>query len=212
MLHSRLEGSLSYQKTRTTLRIAFDNIKNHTYFTSAYTVSSGNRVNHAFDVSQHAGGISLFTAALTQDFTVGPLNWENRLTYQKSSHATALPLPDFNFYSNVYLRFKIARVLHCDFGADIRYFTRYYAPDYVPNIGQYAVQVNTNTSGGDSRVQVGNYPIVNVYANFFLKHARFFIMMSHINAGMGNKDYFLTPHYALNERILRIGLSWNFFN
>ena len=103
-------------------------------------------------------------------------------------------------------------MLHCDFGADVRYFTRYYAPDYAPNIGQYAVQVNTNTSGGDSRVQVGNYPIVNVYANFFLKHARFFIMMSHINAGMGNKDYFLTPHYPLNERILRIGLSWNFFN
>ena len=212
ILHSRLEGCLSYQKTRTTLRVAFDNIKNHTYFTSAYTVSSGNRINHVYDVVQHAGGISVFTASLTQDFTVGPLNWENRLTYQKTSNATALPLPDFNFYSNAYLRFKIARVLHCDFGADVRYFTRYYAPDYAPNIGQYAVQVNTNTVGGESRVQVGNYPIVNVYANFFLKHTRFFIMMSHINSGMGNKDYFLAPHYALNERILRIGLSWNFFN
>jgi len=200
MLHSRLEGSLSYQKTRTTLRVAFDNIKNHTYFTSAYTVSSGNRINHAFDVAQHAGGISLFTAALTQDFTVGPLNWENRLTYQKSSNATALPLPDFNFYSNLYLRFKIARVLHCDFGADVRYFTRYYAPDYVPNIGQYAVQVNTNTSGGDSRVQVGNYPIVNVYANFFLKHARFFIMMSHMGKPKGK----VKPELSLSQIVKNV--------
>ena len=37
-------------------------------------------------------------------------------------------------------------------------------------------------------------------------------MMSHVNAGSGNRQYFLAPHYPLNERILRFGLSWNFFN
>lgn len=35
-------------------------------------------------------------------------------------------------------------------------------------------------------------------------------MMSHINSTAGN--YFLTPHYPLNQRILRFGISWNFFN
>ena len=37
-------------------------------------------------------------------------------------------------------------------------------------------------------------------------------MMSHINAGNGSKQYFYTPHYPLNNRIFRFGLSWNFFN
>ena len=36
-------------------------------------------------------------------------------------------------------------------------------------------------------------------------------MMSHLNASHGG-NYFLTAHYPLNPRILRFGLSWNFFN
>ena len=212
ILHSRIQGILNYQKTRTTLRVAVDEIKNYTYFASSHTITSGKRVNHAITVNQNSGAIHLLTASLSQDFTFGPLNWENVITYQNSSNKTVLPVPTLNLYSNVYLRFKIAHVLRCDFGADVRYFTKYYAPDYVPSLGQYAVQTNTNTTGSDSRVEIGNYPVVNVYANFHLKHTRFFIMMSHLNAGTGKKNYFYTPHYPLNQSILRFGLSWNFFN
>ena len=212
ILHSRIQGILNYQKTRTTLRVAVDEIKNYTYFASSHTITSGKRVNHAITVNQNSGAIHLLTASLSQDFTFGPLNWESVITYQNSSNKTVLPVPTLNLYSNVYLRFKIAHVLRCDFGADVRYFTKYYAPDYVPSLGQYAVQTNTNTAGSDSRVEIGNYPVVNVYANFHLKHTRFFIMMSHLNAGTGKKNYFYTPHYPLNQSILRFGLSWNFFN
>ena len=212
ILHSRIQGILNYQKTRTILRVAVDEIKNYTYFVSSHTITSGKRVNHAITVNQNSGAIHLLTASLSQDFTFGPLNWESVITYQNSSNKTVLPVPTLNLYSNVYLRFKIAHVLRCDFGADVRYFTKYYAPDYVPSLGQYAVQTNTNTTGSDSRVEIGNYPVVNVYANFHLKHTRFFIMMSHLNAGTGKKNYFYTPHYPLNQSILRFGLSWNFFN
>ena len=212
ILHSKIQGILNYQKTRTTLRVAVDEIKNYTYFALSHTITSGKRVNHAITVNQNSGAIHLLTASLSQDFTFGPLNWESVITYQNSSNKTILPVPTLNLYSNVYLRFKIAHVLRCDFGADVRYFTKYYASDYVPSLGQYAVQTNTNTTGSDSRVEIGNYPVVNVYANFHLKHTRFFIMMSHLNAGTGKKNYFYTPHYPLNQSILRFGLSWNFFN
>ena len=212
MLHTRLQGILHYQKTRTTLRIGIDEINNYAYFASSYTVNNGNRVNHAITVHQYGGAINLITVALSQDFTLGPLNWESVITYQKSNNKTVLPVPDFNIYSNLYIKFKIARVLSCDFGADVRYFTKYFAPDYNPGLGQYTVQTNTATDGTDSRIEIGNYPVANVYANFHLKHTRFFIMMSHVNAGTGKKNYFFTPHYPLNQRILRFGLSWNFFN
>ncbi|MBR7093522.1 MAG: hypothetical protein IKI48_01820, partial [Prevotella sp.] len=135
------------------------------------------------------------------------LNWETVLTYQKSSKQDILAVPALNVYTNLYLKFKIAKVLKCDFGADMRLFTKYYAPDYAPGLGQFTIQENEA-----SRVKLGGYPIVNVYANFHLKHTRFFIMMSHVNAGSGSREYFLTPHYPLNGRILRLGLSWNFFN
>ena len=212
IIHSRIQGILNYQKTRTTLRIEIDEIKNYTYFASSYNTVNDNRVNHAIIVKQNNGLIHLLTASISQDFTFGPINWENMITYQNSSNKTVLPVPALNIYSNLYLRFKIAHVLRCDFGADVRYFTKYYAPDYVPILGQYAIQTNTDTNGNDNRIEIGNYPVANVYANFHLKHTRFFIMLSHFNAGTGRKNYFFTPHYPLNQSILRFGLSWNFFN
>lgn len=207
VIHSRIQGMLSWEKTKTKLRVAFDEISNYTYFGLSYQIGENyNRLNNDVHVRQSGDAISLLTLQLYQDFKFGPFNWENVLTYQKSSAEDVLPVPQLNVYSNLYLRFKIAKVLKCDFGADVRYFTKYYAPDYAPGLGQYAVQE------GPNRVEVGNYPILNVYANFHLKQTRFFVMMSHVNAGSGNKMYFLAPHYPLNDSILRFGLSWNFYN
>lgn len=206
-LHSRVEGLFSYRKTNTTLRVAFDEIQNYTYLAMGYNIADDHsRKGNTMEVRQKGGAITLLTLSLSQNFKLGPLNWENVITYQKSTDNDVLPVPDLNIYTNLYLRFKIAQVLKCDFGADGRYFTKYYAPDYSPALGQYAVQT------GDNRVQTGNYPLVNIYANFHLKHTRFFVMMSHVNAGSGNRQYFLTPHYPLNQRVFRFGLSWNFFN
>lgn len=206
-IHSGIEGNFYYSKTRTRLRVAFNEIKEYTYLAMSHSADESlNRTNYAVNVSQEGGAISLITLSLAQDFTFGPINWESVVTYQKSSNSDALPLPTFNIYSNLYLKFKIAKVLKCDFGVDVRYFTKYYAPDYCPGLGLYAVQT------GDDKIETGNYPIANLYANFHLKRTRFFIMMSHVNGGSGNKNYFLTPHYPLNGRVLRFGLSWNFFN
>lgn len=206
-IHSRIEGLFTYEKTHTTLRLAFDNVKDYTYFAMGYNITDDKmRTANTLAVKQQSGAISLLTLELQQDFKLGPLRWENVVTYQKSSNSDVIPVPDLNIYTNLYLRFRIAKVLKCDFGADARYFTKYYAPDYSPAIGQYAVQT------GDYKTEVGNYPLVNVYANFHLQHTRFFVMMSHVNAGQGNRGYFFTPHYPLNERVFRFGVSWNFFN
>lgn len=206
ILHSRIEGQFHYSKTKTTLRVAVDEIQNYTYMAMGYNIADDKRTGNTIDVRQKGGSLSLITLALGQNFKLGPLNWENMITYQKSTDNDVLPVPDLNIYTNLYLRFKIARVLKCDFGADGRFFTKYYAPDYSPALGQYAVQT------GDNRTKVGEYPVVNVYANFHLKQTRFFVMMSHVNAGSGSRDYFFTPHYPLNQRIFRFGVSWNFYN
>lgn len=207
IIHTRIEGKFDYEKTKTTVRVAFDNIKNHTFFAMGYNVTDDyGRTGNTLSVVQKSGAISLLTLELQQKLKLGPLHWDNVITYQKSSDDVALPVPDLNIYTNLFLRFKIARVLKCDFGADARFFTKYYAPDYSPALGQYAVQT------GGHRTEVGNYPIVNVYANFHLQRTRFFVMMSHINAGQGKPDYFLAPHYPLNQRIFRFGVSWNFYN
>lgn len=211
IMHTRLAGTFRLKKLGTRLRVAFDNIKNYTYLAQGYDlVASGDnymRQNTTVEARQHSGNISLITAQLRQDLTfLRALHWDNEITFQKSSNEDVLPVPMVNVYSNLYLRFKIARVLKCDFGADVRWFTKYYAPDYSPQLGQFTVQ-----DTGDNRVEVGNYPIVNVYMNFHLQHTRFFVSYSHVNASSGNES-FLVPHYPINSGVLHFGLSWNFFN
>ena len=204
-MHTHVEGSLAYTKTRTSLRFAYDNFQNLVYLGVSYDRNNSVITGYTADIMQSSKNISLLTLAIQQDFTLGILNWENRITFQKCSDNNVLPVPDFNFWTNLYLKFKIARVLAVHFGADMRYFKSYYAPEYVPQLSQFAVQQNDNV-----KTKIGNYPVIDVYANFLLKRCRFFVMMSHVNSGTGN--YFFTPHYPLNQRVFRLGLSWTVFN
>lgn len=205
--HLRAQGVLNYAKTRTRFRFAFDEIKNYAYFASSFTNSDDNGRLYNMAYSRQASSpITVLTAEVAQDLAFGPLHWETTLTWQKSTKQDVLPLPAINAYTNLYLCFKIARVLNCDFGADARFFTKYAAPDYFPSLGQYTVQENEN------KQKIGGYPVINAYFNFKLSRARFFVMMSHVNCGSGNKEYFFTPNYPLNGRVFRFGISWDFAN
>lgn len=209
---THIEGIFSYQKTRTQLRVAIEAIQNYTYFGTSYvtTVDKDNNYGRAeltAGVYQESGNINLLTAQLRQDFRFGIFNWESVITYQNSSKQDVLPVPALNIFTNLYLKFKIAKVLSVELGGDMTFFTKYYAPDYVPQLAQFAIQKNE-----DSRVELGGYPFIDVYANFHLKRARFFVMMSHVNNASGNKMMFLAPHYPVNGNVLRFGVSWNFYN
>jgi hypothetical protein len=204
---TRIEGVFSYEKTHTKLRVGIEEIQNYTYFGMSYDYHADSRANLTANVLQESGNINILTAQLHQNFRLGVLNWENVITYQNSSNKDALPLPTWNIFTNLYLKFKVAKVLGVELGADATWFSKYYAPDFCPMINQFAIQQNEA-----SRVELGGYPFVDVYANMVLKGVRFFIMMSHINSGSGNGMRFLTPHYPTNSNVLHLGVSWNFFN
>ncbi len=205
---TRIEGIFSYDKTKTQLRVAVEEIQNYTYFGTDYTVTEeGGRTGMTAGVYQHAGNINLITAQLKQDFRLGILNWDNIITYQNSSNKEVLPVPSVNIFTNLYLKFRLVKQLAVELGSSAFYFTKYYAPDYVPQLQQFAVQRTA-----ESKVEIGGYPFIDVYANMHLKNARFFIMMSHVNKGSGSKMQFLAPHHPYNGSNVRIGVSWNFFN
>ncbi|MEG1838815.1 MAG: putative porin [Bacteroidaceae bacterium] len=207
---TRIEGQLSVDRWRTNLKVGVENVKNYTYFgNTSVAFIDGEKTAYKNNVSslQYSDNIQVFSATLKQDFKLGILHLDNEITYQKSSNSTLLPLPALSLYHNLYISAKLAKkVLSLEIGADVRYFTQYYAPDYAPGIGQYYLQ-NPN-----QLVEIGNYPIINVYANIHLKHTRIFVMMDHINEGMGNSRSFLAPHYPVNPRMFKLGISWSFFN
>ena len=204
---TRIEGLFSYTKTNTKLRVAMEYIKNYTYFGMSYDMTDNGRTNMTVSPIQASDNVNVLTAQLHQNFRLGPLNWENMITYQKSSQQDVLPLPTWNIFSNLYLKFRVAKVLGVELGTDVTYFTKYNAPDFSPAINQFAIQQNEA-----SRVELGGYPFMDVYANLSLKGVRFFLMMTNVLNGSGNHMKFLTPHYPTNGSVLHFGVSWPFFN
>lgn len=209
-MRTRIEGRLSSGKTKTTLRIGVENIKNYTYLADTSTpIVTGSTTNYRHDavLQQHDGNIQVFSAILQQRFKLGIFHLDLEGAYQKTSEKDILPLPEVSAYGNAYIKTALAKkVLSVELGADVRYFTAYNAPDYTPVMGQFYVQ------NPDNAIKLGNYPMVNVYANLHLKRTRFFIMMYHINKGSGNAMSFLAPHYPINPKMIKFGLSWNFFD
>lgn len=211
IMRTRIEGKLAIDRWKTELRVGVENIKNYTYFdnTSVKYTDEQDAVSYKNDlkVSQFGGNIQVFSAMLRQDFKLGILHLDNEIIYQKSSNEDILPLPELSLYHNLYLRFGLAKkVLSIDMGADVRYFTSYYAPDYSPAMGQFYLQ------NKETRVKIGNYPLVNAYINMHLKRTRIFLQMYNLVQGSTGNSYFLAPHYPLNPRILKVGISWNFFD
>lgn len=214
IMRTRIEGKLSVDRWKTQLKAGVENIKNYTYLDNTsvkYTeTSSGKEVTtykNDVAVKQNSGNIQVFSAALRQDFKLGIFHLDNEITYQKSSNQDILPLPELTLYHNLYIKFGLAKkVLQIEMGADVRYFTQYYAPDYAPAIGQFYLQ------NKETRYKLGGYPLLNGYINLHLKRTRIFIAMYNLIQGQGEKSYFLAPHYPLNPRLLKFGLSWNFFD
>ena len=204
---TRIEGYFEIPSWRTRLRAGFENIKNYTYIANESQPSgAAGKYLWRLKVRQDNANIQVFSATLKQDFKLGIFNLNTEVTYQHSSNNDILPLPMINAYANAFIKFRIAKVLHTEIGADARYFTKYYAPDYSPALGQY-VQQNQ-----EKKIAIGNYPLASVYANFLLKQARFYVKYYHINEGFGNREYFLAPHYPMSPAVLSLGLSWNFYN
>ena len=192
---TRIEGELNIANWGTRLRAGVENIKNYTYF------------NQQALQTQKGGSLQVLSACFNQDFKVGIFHLDNEVIWQKSSDQAVLPLPELSLYHNFYMQFKLAKkVLSVQLGADVRYFTKYDAPAYMPATQQFYLQPE------EGKVEIGGYPIVNVYANLHLKRTRFYVMMYHVNQGMSKPNYFLAPHYPINPRVLKFGLSWNFYD
>ena len=188
----RVGGELTIPLTWTRVNVGYETLKNYVYFdTLAVPV-------------QRSSPLHVFSATIHQDLHVRSFHWENAVTLQTSSDDAVLPLPKLAVYSNIYFKVLIARVLHMQLGVDANYYTKYHAPTYNPA---------TMTFYNQQKKDCGNFLMMNLYANFKLKRARFYVAYTHANGKIfGGNDYFAIPHYPLNPRRFQIGVSVDFAN
>lgn len=184
-------GEVYLESTGTTLKAGVESIQNYVY------------LNKQGVPEQHGSNLQVISARIKQDFRFRAFGWENEACWQLSSDKSVLPLPSLSAYSNMYLAFKLAKVLTVQLGVSVYYTTAYYAPYYEPATQQFQVQ---------DEVKVGNYPLVNAYVNFHLKQARFFVMAYNLSSKFAEPNYFSLAHYPLNPMVLKMGIAVTFNN
>ena len=188
----KVGGILNFPWINTSINAGYETLNKFIYFNEDNLPTQSDKAIHVVH------------GAINNHLRLGIFNWDNNIVYQTSSSSDVLPLPKFSIFSNMYLNFKVARVLDVQLGVDCNYYTKFYAPAYNPA---------TMTFHNQSEVECGNFAFADVYANFKLKKARFFVLYSHANKGLiGGDNYFATPHYPLNPGRFQFGVSVDFTN
>lgn len=182
---------INLESTRTQLSAGVESIQNYVFF------------NKQGMPEQKSGNLQVINARIKQDVMYRAFGWENEVAYQLSSDKSVLPLPQISLYTNMYLKFKVAKVLMVQLGANMYYNTSYYAPYYEPATQQFQVQ---------DEVKVGNFPLVNAYVNFHLKQARFFVMGYNPGSKFVNPNYFSLAPLPLDPFVLKMGVAVTFNN
>ncbi|WP_329903532.1 putative porin [Porphyromonas pogonae] len=153
---------------------------------------------------QNSNVIQILSTEFGQKYHWSNLNWIITANTQVTSDANALPLPAFAMYGNLFFDFYLAKVLRIQTGLEGYYHSAYKAPFYEPSIQQFVNQDEKNIGG--------NNALINAYANFHLKRARFFIKMYNIADGLIKSDRFSLLHYPINPRSLNLGIIVDFNN
>lgn len=158
--------------------------------------------------SQFSGGLSVAALAVRKELKAWKFHLISDLIFQQSSNNEILDLPSITIRSAGFFKHQwkfpnTGGALDTEIGADMTYHTKYFSYAYMPATGRFHRQFEEET---------GNYPFIDLFLNFKLRRTRFFLMLDHINAGLMGYRYSMTPHYPLNTRTFRYGLSWTFYD
>lgn len=155
--------------------------------------------------AQSSGALSLTGVFLRKDFRLGGLHLNNRVLLQLTSASEVVPVPLVSANATYFYEFNVVKnVLRLQIGLDCFYNTDYYGPGYNPALMQFYNQQSVKT---------GNYIWMDAFVSGKWKRLRFLVKMQHLNYELfGGRDYFQVAHYPLNRRMLKLGVSWNFYD
>ncbi len=129
---------------------------------------------------------------------------DNTVLYQKVDQKdNILNVPQIVLRNTFYYSgdfFKKAMFLQT--GITFNYFTKFYANDYNPILGEFFVQNQT---------QIGAFPNFDIFANARIQRTRIFLKAEHFNSAMSGNTFYSSPNNPYHDFMIRFGLVWNFF-
>jgi len=131
-------------------------------------------------------------------------HFDNYVVYQKSDYQNTLRTPSVYTYSSLYYSKLLFSVLNSNFGVNVRYNTPYVAPSYAVGLGQFY--------NNSPNLTFSSYPVASVFFKATLIRTNIMIAYDYANKGLFSKGYYMVNRYPGPGSLLKIGVSWSFYN
>lgn len=188
---SRLEGNLEIPAFKMSAYAGYEIVANKIYYDTKGVIQ------------QSSETLNIISGYLQKDFKIGILHLNNRILAQVSSNDSIMPLPTVSANLRYFLEFDLVKsVLRGQFGADVTYNTKYYAPAYNPALSVFQLQKIR---------EIGNTPYIDLFANLQWKRASIFVKYENALQGWPSADYFSALHYIKPQTAIKFGIHWPFY-
>ncbi len=148
--------------------------------------------------------INLLKVSLGKTLSWHDWHFDNYLVYQKTDYQSTLRTPEFYMYSSLSHSQFLFGVLHSNVGINVRYNTPYVAPSYAVGLGQFY-----NSS---PNLTFSSYPVASIYFKATLIRTNIFVQYDYVNQGLLSQGYYMVNRYPGPNSMLKIGVSWAFYN
>ena len=154
---------------------------------------------------QYSKSINYLSLKVSKEFKFGKFAIDNTFLYQKvDQEDDILNVPDFVTRNTIYYSDHIfKKALYFQTGFTFSYFTKYFANDYNPVLGEFFVQ---------NQREIGGFPTVDFFLNAKIRNTRIYLKAEHFNSSFTGNNFYSAPNYPYRDFIVRFGLVWNFFS
>lgn len=153
---------------------------------------------------QYDNTINFLSLKVSKEFRYGKFALDNTILYQKVDQDNPiLNVPELVTRNTLYFSdhfFKKAMFLQT--GITFNYFTKFFANDYNPIIGEFYVQ---------NQKEIGEFPMLDFFINAKIRQTRIYLKAEHFNSSLTGNDFYSAPSYPYRDFMVRFGLVWNFF-
>ncbi len=154
---------------------------------------------------QYGKVINYFMVKAQKEFTFNNWGIDNTIMFQQVIQDNdILNVPQFVTRNTIYYQdYAFRKALFFQTGITFNYFTKYYANEYHPVLGDFIVQ---------DQIKIGNFPMFDFFLNLKIKTAQIYINVDHFNSKLTGYNYYNSSTYPYRDLTFRLGMKWNFFN
>ena len=184
--------------------VQYSTFKDHLYFNDVTNTAQQTLNQQIVKPAQYGGVINYLSVKASKEFTFWKLALDNTVLYQKVDQSDAiLNVPELVTRNTLYFSQEMFhKALFFQTGVTFNYFTKYYANEYNPIIGEFFVQ---------NKKEIGDFANFDFFFNAKIQRTRVYVIAEHFNSSLSGYNYFSSPNTPYRDFMIRVGVIWNFF-